>query len=76
MPVPPQDGTIGADLVVKPAPDSVRGLARPSGGPAPLHWSHPTTNTSSGPGEEILPLDYALLDEDDEVGLLLLAVVV
>jgi len=60
------DGTIGADLVVKPAPDSVRGLARPSGGPAPLHWSHPTTNTSSGAGEEILPLDYALLDEDDE----------
>ena len=73
-----QDGTIGDDLVVKPAPPSVLDYLdseplRPYS-ESSSHW----TNSGRGWGnvsryhhdledEQELPVDYAFLDEDEEV---------
>jgi len=72
------DGTIGSDLVVKPAPASVRQFVQ--GGSdffssSPSHWTNEdihsvdrniTNKYSLEEEEEELPVDYAFLDEDEE----------
>jgi len=72
------DGTIGSDLVVKPAPASVRQFVQ--GGSdffssSPSHWTNEdihsvdrniTNKYSFEEEEEELPVDYAFLDEDEE----------
>lgn len=66
------DGTIGEDLVVKPAPDSVRRFAgRQPQLPDWDNWGLGRANTSrrqdvaTPEEEEELPVDYAFLDEDE-----------
>ena len=71
------DGTIGDDLVVKPAPDSLRDYLRHQSPPPPFsdhadhwsnQWSHDTNISSRHRSDtEELPVDYAFLDEDDEL---------
>jgi hypothetical protein len=67
------DGTIGDDLVIKPAPTNLKQLMKDeqlTGSTPPSHWS---TDWDEG-GEELeeeeepeLPVDYAFLDEEDDI---------
>jgi hypothetical protein len=68
------DGTIGEDLVVKPAPDSVRRFANRRQPELPDwdNWGLGRANSSrrqdaasAEEEEEELPVDYAFLDEDE-----------
>ena len=76
-----QDGTIGDDLVVKPAPPSVRDYFQDNDNQKPFsdskyHWTNQDIHTDRNishwsydldEAEKELPVDYAFLDEDDEV---------
>ena len=67
---PFQDGTIGEDLVVRPAPASVRQYAtRFQDSPDWDNWGSNSLANSSRRAdteeEEELPVDYAFLDEDE-----------
>jgi len=73
------DGTIGDDLVVKPLPPSLRGYfpgdAPPRFSESAGHWTNQNIHSESNVSrshylddlERELPVDYAFLDEDDEV---------
>jgi len=66
------DGTIGDDLVVKPAPASLRDyLQQRSFKPfsdSSSHWTNSRSNISRlYDDEKELPVDYAFLDEDEEL---------
>ena len=68
-----QDGTIGDDLVVKPAPASLVNYLRTES-PRPYsdstsHWINQKLSNVSRYHDlyEELPVDYAFLDEDEEV---------
>lgn len=69
-----QDGTIGEDLVVKPAPSSINQFAAGFGAmPDWDNWGNNGLSNSSRrvdeyeeEEEEELPVDYAFLDEDEQ----------
>ncbi len=64
-----QDGTIGDDLVIKPAPTNLKQLLKDeqlTGSTPPSHWSREWEGDEGdkdivGEGEPELPVDYAFL---------------
>jgi len=65
------DGTIGEDLVIKPAPTNLKQLMKDQQltSSPPSHWSTHWDEGEEEEGEEDepeLPVDYAFLDEEDD----------